>query len=78
MTPLEQRQRNELGQLTKRNLKLAEQNAAMRRDLTGQRDDMQRAIDALIEGRDAKAALAILQASLQYRVNNREQRKVKP
>ena len=77
MTPLEQRQRNELGQLTKRNLRLAEQNAAMRRDLVGQRDDMQRAVDALIEGRDNKAALGILRASLQYRVNNREKRKVK-
>ena len=76
MTPLEQRQRNELGQLTHRNLKLAEQNAAMRRDLVGQRDDMQRAVDALVNDRDAKAALAILQASLQYRVNNREKRKV--
>lgn len=73
MTPLEQRQRNELGQLTHRNLKLAEQNAAMRRDLTGQRDDMQRAI----EQTDIREMRRILQTALDYRVNNREQRKVK-
>ena len=77
MIPLEQRQRNELGQLTKRNLDLVKQAEAMRRDLVGQRDDMQRAIDALVNDRDAKAALSILRASMQYRVNNREQRKVK-
>lgn len=75
MTPTEQKYRDEVGQLTHRNLKLAKQADAMRRDLTGQRDDMQRAIDALIEGRDSKAALGILRASLQYRADNRTPRK---
>ena len=73
MTPLEQRQRNELGQLTKRNLDLVKQAEAMRRDLVGQRDDMQRAI----EQTDIREMRRILQTALDYRVNNREKRKVK-
>ena len=72
MTPLEQRQRNELGQLTHRNLRLAEQNAAMRRDLVGQRDDMQRASECT----DIREMRRVLQASLQHRIDNREQRRV--
>lgn len=73
MTPIEQRQRNELGQLTKRNLDLVKQAEAMRRDLVGQRDDMQRAI----EQTDIREMRRILQTALDYRVNNREKRKVK-
>lgn len=77
MTPTEQKYRDEVGQLTHRNLKLVKQAEAMRRDLTGQRDDMQRAIDAMVNERDHKAALAILRGALQYRMENREPRKVR-
>lgn len=73
-TTVEQRLRNEVGQLTHRNMRLTEQRREMQADLIRQREDMARAIAELQAGSIARA-MAVLQAGLEYRERTREPRK---
>lgn len=74
-TPREQHLRNELGQLTHKVDRMAEQRREMQADLIRQRDDMQAAITALEAG-SIREAVQILRAGLDYRDRTRPQRKV--
>lgn len=74
MTPLEQKQRNEIGRLTKKVDELKADNAKMRTDLIEQRFVMQSAREANAN-RDRAGVDSILGGGLMYREKTREQRK---
>jgi hypothetical protein len=74
MTPLEQKQRNEIGRLTKLVDELKADKAKMKTDLIEQRLAMQSARDANAN-RDRAAVDSILGGGLLYREKTREQRK---
>ena len=74
MTPLEQRYRNEVGQLTHKVHRMLEQRVEMQADLIRQREDMANAIRAIQRG-ELREATEILQGAIQYRERVREPRK---
>ena len=74
MTPLEQRLRNELGQLTHAHQAGIRQREEMRADLNRQRADMRLAPLRLDRG-EVASAVAVLQDALAWRERTRVQRK---
>ena len=76
MTPLEQKQRNEIGRLTKLVDDLKAEKAAMAHDLIEQRFSMQSAREANAN-RDRAGVESILKGALLHREKTREQRKVR-
>lgn len=74
MTPLEQKQRNEIGRLTKLVADLQAVKSDMHRDLIEQRFVMQSAREANAN-RDRAGVDSILAGGLMYREKTREQRK---
>jgi len=76
MTDTEQRLRNETGRLTRALQDASQQRKEMQADLIWHRDDIAEAIELLQAG-SGRAAILVLQASLDRRNRTREQRRVK-
>ena len=76
MTDIEQRLRNETGRLTRALQDASQQRKEMQADLIWHRDDIAEAIELLQAG-SGRAAILVLQASLDRRNRTREQRRVK-
>jgi len=76
-TEREQYLRNEVGQLTHKMHRMADQRGEMQADLIRQREDMQAAI-RLLEGGSVRDAIAVLRDGLTYRERTREPRRTKP
>jgi hypothetical protein len=74
MTPLEQRQRNRIGQLEHQVATIIAEAKLMRIDLHGQREIMATAIEH-ITNRDNKSAKSVLQNAIEYCNMQREPRK---
>lgn len=70
MTPREQHLRNEVGQLTHKIHRMADQRREMQADLVWQRGVIKQALDALNRA-DETAAKRMLQGALDHRENTR-------